>query len=116
MSYRENSEWNETNEIRCLIIFQRLKEENFPYGKQIQYCQDMSKSTNLDVGSISAKVSNYKSVAGINKPSNASQNTKEIYEKYKNFTIKQLEDLVKKMLKKHNNSFQRTGYRQHAEF
>ncbi len=94
MSYRKNSEWSEQNEICCLIIFKRLKEENFPRKKQMEYCQDMSKSTNLDVGNISAKVSNYKSVAGINKPSNASQNTKEIYEKYKNFTVKELEDLI----------------------
>ncbi len=94
MSYRKNSEWNESNEIRCLIIFKRLKEENFLRGKQMEYCQDMSKSTNLDVGNISAKVSNYKSIAGINKPSNASQNTKEIYEKYKNSTIKELEYLI----------------------
>ena len=94
MSYRKKSEWNEQNEIRCLIIFQRLKEESFPRGRQMEYCQDMSKSTNLNVGNISAKVSNYKSVAGINKPSNASQNTKEIYEEYKNFTIKELEDLI----------------------
>lgn len=94
MSYRENSEWNKANEIRCFIIFQKLKETDFPRGKQMEYCQNMSRSTNLDVGNISAKVSNYKSVAGINKPSNASQNTKEIYEKYKDFTIKELEDLI----------------------
>ena len=58
MSYRKNSEWNEANEIRCLIIFKKLKEEKFPHGKQIEYCRDMSKLTNLGVGSISAKVSN----------------------------------------------------------
>jgi hypothetical protein len=39
-------------------------------------------------------VGNYKSIAGINEPSNASQNTKEIYRKYKNFTVKKLEDLI----------------------
>ncbi len=94
MSYRKNSEWNERNEIRCLIIFKKLKYENFTRGKQIEYCQKMSKLTNLAATNISAKVGNYKSVAGINKPSNASQNTKKIYEKYKNFTIKELEDLI----------------------
>ncbi len=94
MSYRKNSEWNKQNEIRCLIIFKNLKDENFPRGKQIEYCQNMSKLTNLAANNISAKVGNYKSVAGINKPSNASQNTKKIYEKYKNFTIKELEDLI----------------------
>jgi hypothetical protein len=92
MSYRKNSNWNNQNEICCLIIFKRLKEENFLRGKQMEYCKDMSESTNLDAKSISAKVGNYKSVAGVNGPSNASKNTKEIYEKYKNFTIKKLKD------------------------
>jgi hypothetical protein len=94
MSYRKNSNWNKENEIRCLIIFQKLKKENFPRGKQMQYCRDMARLTELDVTNISAKVGNYKSIAGVNKSSNASQNTKEIYRKYKNFTVKKLEDLI----------------------
>uniref|UniRef100_UPI0034DEDEF8 hypothetical protein n=1 Tax=Candidatus Thiodubiliella endoseptemdiera TaxID=2738886 RepID=UPI0034DEDEF8 len=94
MGYRENSKWNEENEIRCLIIFKKLKEKNFPHGKQAEYCKNMSGLTNLDTGNISAKICNYKSIAGINKPSNASQNTKDTYEKYKNHTVKELENLI----------------------
>ena len=63
----------------------------------------MAKSTNLSVGSISAKVSNYKSVAAISNKSNASQNTKRIYKKYKDFTIKELENLIVN-IEKHNKS------------
>ncbi|MBA56829.1 MAG: hypothetical protein CMK89_20445 [Pseudomonadales bacterium] len=95
MTYKDSSEWNEENEIRCLIIFKKLEAENFPRGKQMEYCREMEKITNLDAGNISAKVSNFKSVAGINNDSNASQNTKDIYAKYKNTSMSELEALLK---------------------
>ena len=95
MNYKDSSEWNEENEIRCLIIFKKLETENFPRGKQMEYCREMEKITNLDAGNISAKVSNFKSVAGINNDSNASQNTKDIYAKYKNTSLPELEALLK---------------------
>jgi hypothetical protein len=79
MAYKDSSEWNEENEIRCLVIFKKLEAENFPSGKQVEYCRALALATNLDAGNISAKVSNYKSEAGINKPSNASENTKCVY-------------------------------------
>lgn len=61
----------------------------------MEYCRDMSISTNLDSGSISAKVSNYKSVAGINAMSNASRNTIEIFNKYGDLTLLELECKIK---------------------
>ena len=94
MTYSETSHWNENNEIKCLIIFKKLEAENFPRGKQMDLCREIKKETNLDPGNLSAKVSNYKSVAGINKPSNASTNTIELYNKYKNFSIQELESLL----------------------
>lgn len=94
MSFRNNSEWNELNELRSLLIFKKLEIENFPRNKQMQYCREMSQKTNLEAGNISAKVSNYKSVAGVNKPSNASTNTIETFEKYKDFSITELEKVV----------------------
>ncbi len=94
MSFRDDSEWNELNEIRSLLIFKKLESENFPRNKQMQYCREMSQITNLEAGNISAKVSNYKSVAGVNKPSNASTNTVETFEKYKNHSIAELEMLI----------------------
>jgi hypothetical protein len=95
MSYRDTSEWNDKNEVLCLIIFKKLEIEKFPRGKQLKYCREISKTTRLDPGNLSAKVSNYKSVAGINKPSNASINTVEFYNKYKNTSIQELEDILR---------------------
>ena len=97
MSFRANSEWNELNEIRSFIIFKKLETDCFPRNKQMEYCKCMAAITNLDAGNISAKVSNYKSVAGINKASHASRNTVETFKKYKNSTVPELEILVSKM-------------------
>ncbi len=95
MSYRENSQWNEKNELRCLIIFKKLQAKNFPRGKQMDYCREMEKITKLDAGNISAKVCNYKSVAGINNHSNASTNTIGFFKKYGNLTINEIENRIK---------------------
>jgi hypothetical protein len=94
MTYNESSEWNEKNEMQCLVIFKKLECENFARGKQVEYCQKMAAITKLDVGNISAKISNYKSVAGVNKPSNASKNTKQIYQKYGHLSIAEIESLI----------------------
>ncbi len=95
MTYRESSSWDEKNEILCLIIFKQLQEANFPRGKQIEYCREMSQATALDAGSISAKVSNFKSVAGINNASNASVNTVKVFKQYAHLTIKELKNIAK---------------------
>lgn len=81
MSYRNNSAWSELNEIRCLLIYKILLAENFPKQKQNKLCQEVASITDFKATSINAKVSNYKSVAGINSPSNGSSNTIEIYKK-----------------------------------
>jgi hypothetical protein len=94
VAYRENSNWNEHNEIRCLLIFKKLLEAKFPRKMQNDLCREMAEVCHLDSGSISAKVSNYKSVAGIIKPSNASTNTKEIYQKYGALSAQDIENLL----------------------
>ena len=48
----------------------------------MEYCREISMVTKLDPTNISAKVGNYKSVAGVNKASNASTNTIELYLKH----------------------------------
>ncbi len=94
MGYRNASYWNQKTEIQCLIIFKKLQHEGFPRGRQMEYCRAMSLSTNLDPGNISAKVSNYKSVAGINNSSNASTNTIGLYKKFGYLSIQELEELL----------------------
>lgn len=88
MSYRSN--WNDLNELKCLLIFKQLQLAGFPRGLQKQLCEEMSKSTHLDSGNISAKICNIKSIAGVNNTSNYSQNTKKIYDTYHNLSIEEL--------------------------
>jgi len=92
--YRDTSAWDDQNELRCLVIFKRLEAEGFRRGRQIELCREMARKTSLDVGNISAKVSNYKSVAGINKESNASTNTISIYAKYGALAIAEIQQIV----------------------
>ncbi len=105
MTYRDGRGWNDITELQCLLIMKKLVAEGFPHGMQIKLCKELDaelKKINnpLDYGSISAKVSNYKSVAGFNNSSNYSSNTKRLYEKYKKHTIKELELVIIEMQKK----------------
>lgn len=95
MAYLTSSLWNEENEIRSLIIMKRLQDDGFPRGRQMELCREMSKDTGLDPANISAKVGNFKSLAGINRPSNASVNTIEIYKRYGDLNVEELETLLK---------------------
>ncbi|CED57153.1 putative uncharacterized protein [Aliivibrio wodanis] len=97
MSYRNSSLWNELNELRCLLAFKRLSFLGFPYGKQSEYAQEISVKSGLSVGNISAKICNYKSVAGVNKDSNASKNTIDLFHKYEKFSIEQVEKAIKQL-------------------
>lgn len=92
MTYRADSEWNRKNELNCLIIFKELESKGFPRGEQMKCSRKMAKYTNLDAGNISAKINNFKSVAGINAKSNASKNTVEIYKQYGHLPINQIEE------------------------
>lgn len=97
MTYRSGSDWNEKNELKCLLIFKKLETEGFPWGKQTDYCREMEISTSLDVGNISAKVSNYKSVAKVNNNSNASKNTIRIYNEYGPLSVDKILSIIEKL-------------------
>jgi len=97
MSFKDNSNWNEKNELKAFLIFKKLEALDFPRGRQMEFCREMEKETNLEAGNISAKVSNYKSVAGINNSSNASSDTKENYFKYNDYSIEKIEELISKV-------------------
>ncbi|ANQ19623.1 hypothetical protein ACBZ91_03085 [Vibrio natriegens] len=94
MAYRETSLWNELNELRCLLAFKKLEKLGFPRGKQSELARDISLKSGLEVGNISAKICNYKSVAGINNESNASVNTKKLYSRYGHKSITELQELI----------------------
>jgi hypothetical protein len=91
--YRQNSPWNDANEIACLIIFKKLEEKGFPRGMQIKLCEGLARNTYLKLGSISAKVCNYKSLAGVNSASNNSIQSERIFKKYGHLNVIELEEL-----------------------
>lgn len=98
MGYREGSLWNDVNELHCLLAFKKLKAKGFPRGKQGEYCRELEYITGLSRGSISAKICNYNSVAGVNNASNASIRTKEIFKKYGRLSINELEKEINSRL------------------
>lgn len=98
MSFKATSGWNEKTELQAYKIFRILLEKKFPRGLQMKLCKELEKETELlSSGSISAKVSNYKSVAKINNSSNASLDTKSNYEKYKSYSIAELDIAIKNL-------------------
>lgn len=99
MNYKDTSAWNDLNEIRCLRVLKILMEENFPRNRQMQLCREIACKSNLSSESLSAKVSNYKSLAGINNKSNASTNSKIIFEKYKQYSIPDLDKIITTLTK-----------------
>jgi hypothetical protein len=98
MNYKDTSDWNDINELRCLLILKKLIDENFPRNRQMQLCREVANISKLTSGSISAKVSNYKSLSAINNESNASNNSKIIYKKYNQLSLVELEKLISKLL------------------
>lgn len=94
MNYKVESDWNDLNELRCLVILKKIISEGFPRNRQIELCRELARNCNLSVGSLSAKVSNYKSLAGINNNSNASNNSKIIFEKYNQYSLTELEKII----------------------
>lgn len=79
MSYKN---WNDDLELKCFLIYKYLEMNKFPRGKQTELSKNLASETNLSYGSISAKISNFKSLAKINNHSNASKNSERIYMKY----------------------------------
>ncbi|MCA8835448.1 MAG: hypothetical protein K8953_10230 [Proteobacteria bacterium] len=110
MAYEYGSGWNDITELQCLLIMKKLvlikgTAEKFPRGPQADFCRELvielKKIGNpLEYGSISAKVSNYKSAAGYNEQHNISRNTKDLQEKYKDYSVKELELVIIEMQKK----------------
>jgi hypothetical protein len=77
--YRAGSKWNDINELRCLCAFKQLQENRFLRNLLTELAGGIAKVSGIDVGSIKAKIGNYKAVAGVTGHSNASQKTISMY-------------------------------------
>ena len=95
--YRTGSLWNDLNEIRCYLAFRKLERNGFPRGQQAEFCHALSALTGLSSGNLSAKICNYKSVAGDNNESNASANTEYFANEYSRLSIAQIESIISEM-------------------
>ncbi len=91
MAYRCGSNWNDEAEMCCLLIMKVL-EPDFRRGGQIKMCRKLY--IDLEAKSLSAKVSNFKFVAGYIKSSNPSEDTKRIYDKFKSYTVDELKNVI----------------------
>ena len=98
--YRIGSLWNDLNELRCYLAYRKLERDGFPRGYQAEICHALSEITGLSTGNLSAKICNYKSVAGDNNQSNASANTKYFVNAYAEHSISQLETIVAELAAK----------------
>ncbi|MDA1379613.1 hypothetical protein PCI56_06660 [Plesiomonas shigelloides subsp. oncorhynchi] len=92
--YRSGSKWNDLNELRCLLAYKNLEELNFPRNMLSELAAEIAAQSGLTVGSVKAKIGNYKSVAGITGHSNASQNTLNMYKNHGHLNSTQLQKLI----------------------
>ncbi|MDT8448502.1 MAG: hypothetical protein RRB13_16550 [bacterium] len=91
MSYLNGSNWNDLNEMRCLLIYLKLKSESPKRGAQQAYCQAIEQKAGISSGSLSSKVSDYSKISGGNRSSHFSQNTQRIFEQFGHFAISEVE-------------------------
>lgn len=93
--YRASSHWNDEMELECLLVVKILEKEGFPRGRQKELSESLASRSRLGWGSISAKVSNYKSLAGKNNHSNASQNSVRIFQKFNHLSVEGIENALR---------------------
>ena len=96
--YRDSSNWNDKNEMRCLLILKKLEEKDFPRGMQTKLCRETAAIPGIGLSeeTIQRKVGNFKGEAGVIKPTHSSKATKRIYNKFKNLSIPELEKKIDK--------------------
>lgn len=93
-NFREGSCWNLEVEIRCLIILKVLEESGNPKGLKTDLCEALAVSSGISVGSIKAKVGNYKSEFGLTGETNSSEATKYLASSFGSMTVKELDILL----------------------
>jgi len=87
--------WTKDDELQCFLIYKKLENDKFPRGLQQQLCEKLAAINGISVGSLSAKVVNYKSEFKVNNSSNSSKATIDIVEKFGHLTYQQTIDLLK---------------------
>ena len=96
MTYADGSNWTDKFELECLLIFRKCEAQAFPRGLQLTLCNELVRRSENppSAQSLSAKVGNFKSLAGINNASNYSKNSKRIFDLYQKYSIEDLEATI----------------------
>ena len=94
--------WDDRTEVMCLLIYKILMEKNFQRGLRTKLCQEMAiKKDTPSYNSINLKVGNYEYLFtnGARGMYGGAKNrrTINIYMKFKDYSIKELKDVIKKL-------------------
>lgn len=92
--YRVGSKWNDLNEFRCLLAFKCLQEQGYPKNMLTDLAKEISQISEISIGSVKAKIGNYKSVAGVTRHSNASSQNILIFNKYGHLNSNKLKEII----------------------
>ncbi|MBO1109922.1 hypothetical protein J2R62_17310 [Plesiomonas shigelloides] len=71
-----------------------LEESGNPKGLKSDLCEALAASSGISVGSIKAKVGNYKSEFGLTRETNSSEATKYLASSFGNLSVKELNILL----------------------
>ena len=93
-------DWTDREELMCLVIYKKLMKNDFEKGLKSTLCHEMASKPNTPTfGSITCKVGNYTYLFtnGAKGLKNCSEDNKRIYNEFKDCSIKEVEDKIKKL-------------------
>ena len=92
--------WTDREELMCLVIYKKLMKNDFEKGLKSTLCYEMASKPNTPTfDSIILKIGNYKYLFtnGAKGLKNCSKGNKRIYNEFKDCSIKEIEDEIKKL-------------------
>ena len=93
-------DWTDREELMCLVIYKKLMINNFRRGLKSTLCREMASKPNApSFDSIIFKIGNYTYLFtnGSKGLKNCSKGNKRIYNEFKDCSIKEIEDKIKKL-------------------
>ena len=107
---RINTKWNDIHDLKVYLVYRKVRDEKQDKDK---LCEELSKEewfkNYISLSSIKFKIANYKYIKTKNQAqpeglSNYSQQSKEIFDKYEEATIPEIEEVIKKLESKNEKT------------
>ena len=90
--------WKEIHDLKAYLVYKKIKDRR---ENKEQLCKELAKDKNfknyISLGSIKLKIENYRYLNEEKGLSNYSQQSKKIYEDYKNSSIEEIEEAITKL-------------------